>query len=156
MPDTPNHDRTAAIINAMTNGQGDSQLEQTLALLRQVRDLREAATAPRKPSRTSANVVRSMQRQIRRMEEHSEMLACALGACPACWGSDPDCRQCAGEGSPGFFLPDEACFDRFVLPVIRKLTQTERRPASRFSQNRPASPFRQDIPNAFKFKGDLE
>ncbi|MEM8616334.1 MAG: hypothetical protein AAGF20_05300 [Pseudomonadota bacterium] len=59
------------------------------------------------------------------LQAHSEMIACALGACPSCWGSDPDCTDCAGEGTAGFFLPDEACFETFVIPVIRRVLQDQ-------------------------------
>ena len=60
---------------------------------------------------------------------HTEMLACALGACPECFGMDPDCTRCAGEGRPGFFLPDELCFQRYVLPVIKRILREKKSPA---------------------------
>jgi len=40
-------------------------------------------------------------------KDHMSMIACSLGACPECWGHDPDCTECVGEGRPGAFLPDE-------------------------------------------------
>lgn len=61
--------------------------------------------------------------------EHMAMIACALGACPECWGLDPDCTQCVGEGRPGAFLPDERCFERFVLPVIQRILRDQKSPA---------------------------
>ena len=63
------------------------------------------------------------------MADHTEMLACALGACPECFGMDVDCTNCAGEGRPGFFLPDELCFQRFVLPVIDRILRDKKSPA---------------------------
>ena len=50
-----------------------------------------------------------------------EMLACALGACPSCWGNDAECPDCGGIGRPGRMAPDPQCFDRFVAPVIQRL-----------------------------------
>ena len=52
-----------------------------------------------------------------------EMLACAVGACPNCWGADGPCTGCGGHGRgrPGKFLPDPDCFDTFVAPVLRAM-----------------------------------
>ncbi len=61
---------------------------------------------------------RRLEQENRLLVDHVEMLACALGACPNCWGSIEDCEDCGGIGHPGAFAPDRACFDQFVLPVI--------------------------------------
>lgn len=50
-----------------------------------------------------------------------EVLACALGACPSCWGEDPDCADCGGMGKCGQFLPDEQCFEVYVAPVLKHI-----------------------------------
>ncbi|WP_405402288.1 hypothetical protein [Paracoccus sp. Ld10] len=59
-----------------------------------------------------------LERENTLLIDHAEMLACALGACPNCWGTIDDCEDCGGIGRPGAFNPDRACFDHFVLPVI--------------------------------------
>lgn len=103
--------------------QANPQFEETLALIRQISELRAARKAPRAEGGVPpkiAKLVRSMSDQISAMAEHSEMIACGLGACPECWGGDLDCVECAGEGVPGFFLPDEECFERFVAPVVAR------------------------------------
>jgi hypothetical protein len=46
-------------------------------------------------------------------------LAAALGACPECFGADPDCRWCRGRGGPGHAIPDPESFRRLVLPAVR-------------------------------------
>lgn len=75
-----------------------------------------------------------------------EMLACAIGACPACWGSDPKCRDCEGRGAPGGLLPDPQCFQTFVAPVLRRLADEQGGkherlvPAPRRAPGRPAAP----------------
>lgn len=51
-----------------------------------------------------------------------EVLACALGACPECWGEDAGCAYCHGRGCSGHFLPDMTCFATYVTPVLRSLT----------------------------------
>ena len=64
---------------------------------------------------------RRIERENRLLIDHAEMLACALGACPNCWGTIPDCEDCGGIGKPGAFGPDRACFDHYVLPVITRV-----------------------------------
>ena len=65
--------------------------------------------------------IRRLQRENALLIDHAEMLACALGACPNCWGTIPDCEDCGGIGTPGAFNPDRSCFYHFVLPVITRV-----------------------------------
>lgn len=62
--------------------------------------------------------------------EQSRMLAAAIGACTDCWGEDPDCQTCEGEGRPGSFLPHRGCFEVFVLPVVDGLRKKAARKRS--------------------------
>ena len=48
-------------------------------------------------------------------------IAEAIGACPHCWGEEPNCNYCRGRGIPGYFQPDQAQFDTYIKPVIQKL-----------------------------------
>ena len=68
-----------------------------------------------------SRTIRQLQRENALLVDHAEMLACALGACPNCWGTIPDCEDCGGIGTPGAFNPDRSCFDHFVLPVITRV-----------------------------------
>lgn len=52
------------------------------------------------------------------LAERNLALAEALGACD-CWGQDPRCHVCEGEGGPGWILPDRQLFARYVQPAIR-------------------------------------
>lgn len=61
---------------------------------------------------------RRLEQENQLLIDRIEMLACALGACPNCWGRIEDCEDCGGIGRPGAFAPDRGCFDQFVLPVI--------------------------------------
>ncbi len=49
-----------------------------------------------------------------------DTLARALGACPGCWGRDPSCAECAGQGAPGWFSPHPDLFRELVLPAARR------------------------------------
>ena len=70
------------------------------------------------PARPSWAAFRRLEQENQLLTDHVEMLACALGACPNCWGNIEDCEECGGIGHPGAFAPDRGCFDQFVLPVI--------------------------------------
>lgn len=72
-------------------------------------------------SRPSWEAFRRLERENQLLVDHVEKLACALGACPNCWGTIADCEDCAGTGAPGAFNPDRACFDQFVLPVMGRV-----------------------------------
>lgn len=70
------------------------------------------------PDRPSWAAFRRLEQENQLLIDHVEMLACALGACPNCWGGIEDCEDCGGVGHPGAFAPDRGCFDQLVLPVI--------------------------------------
>jgi hypothetical protein len=56
----------------------------------------------------------------KRLVEINDTLAGALGACPLCWGDDPDCGECGGNGVPGSAPPRQALFAKYVLPALRR------------------------------------
>ena len=58
--------------------------------------------------------------------EQCEHMAAAIGACPLCWGEDPECRECGGRGTPGAFLPHRASFAELVLPAIDRVRDFRR------------------------------
>ncbi|MEC9199211.1 MAG: hypothetical protein VX974_16535 [Pseudomonadota bacterium] len=138
-PSTPS---TSALIDALrvleSSGQSpdaEDSIRDTLGLLQRMQEMRQALSesaraetqadhqGPALEPRAKA-LIRSLGRQVSSMAQHAEMLACALGACPDCWGGNPDCRQCTGAGRPGFFLPDEECFQHFVQPVLDRRART--------------------------------
>jgi hypothetical protein len=61
--------------------------------------------------------VDSMFEELTMLRRRNEALALALGACPACWGEDSQCRFCRGQGVPGFSRPDTAAFLHYVVPA---------------------------------------
>lgn len=48
----------------------------------------------------------------------------ALGSCPECWGENPSCHNCRGQGVPGWRIGDKNHFKN-VLPVLKKLFPDE-------------------------------
>lgn len=102
---------------------------------------REKNTRPRMAdscapaARERVEAVRSLQRLARTMfaelEElrlRNDMLASALGACYLCWGDDPKCEVCNGEGVTGAFAPDKQLFSQLVGPAARRLRNSRAEP----------------------------
>lgn len=122
----PNANDILAALKLLGAGPGGAQNE---PVRRAVEALRQAARKgrpePEAPlpgtGRPGLSAIQRLQQENRLLIDHAEMLACALGACPNCWGNIPDCEDCGGIGKPGAFNPDRACFDRFVLPVITRV-----------------------------------
>jgi hypothetical protein len=52
------------------------------------------------------------------------VLASALGACE-CWGRWTECPICEGEGAPGWIIPDEELYGRFVQPAVSSITNID-------------------------------
>jgi hypothetical protein len=49
-------------------------------------------------------------------------LSAALGSCENCWGNDPDCDRCGGEGIPGWRPVNKRLYALYVQPCIAKAT----------------------------------
>lgn len=61
-----------------------------------------------------------MQVELNELRQRNEVFAHTLGACP-CWGYDPSCIECNGQGVPGYYVVDRKLFDQFVAPVLPSL-----------------------------------
>ncbi|MBC7947033.1 MAG: hypothetical protein H7Y42_04075 [Chitinophagaceae bacterium] len=55
------------------------------------------------------------------LENLNKSLAQALGSCEACWGDNPDCDHCSGQGLPGWKNVNRRMFYLYVLPALEKL-----------------------------------
>jgi hypothetical protein len=47
-------------------------------------------------------------------------LSGALGSCPECWGEDPGCDKCSGNGIAGWRNINRRLFNMHVLPCLEK------------------------------------
>jgi hypothetical protein len=65
--------------------------------------------------------VHRLNEEVCRLRERDRVIADALGACAHCWGTEPACRRCGGDGAPGAFLPEAQLFNELVMPAIRRL-----------------------------------
>ena len=75
------------------------------------------------PPRTVPGTLADEQEEA---QDRQILLAAALGACE-CWGSDPECRSCGGDGMSGWHVPDAQLYEEFVTPAISRLAQAARR-----------------------------
>ena len=93
--------------------------------LEQFRALQQMQQREKKSERAGLQTARRLKAESDGLAAHNEMLACALGACPQCWGTMAECRSCRGSGGPGSYVPDQACFDHFVMPAVRQLISSK-------------------------------
>lgn len=57
-----------------------------------------------------------------RLKNRNVVLAGALGACE-CWGEDPACPDCGGDGAAAWSDPDPELYEEYVAPATRRLAQ---------------------------------
>lgn len=81
----------------------------------------------------------AMRGELEDLRETNDTLAIALGACYLCWGGEPECPNCEGEGTPGYFMPDPALFNEIVRPAVSRVASAVRR---RMRASRRAEPGR--------------
>ena len=62
--------------------------------------------------------------------DRNAMLAAAVGACE-CWGEDPRCAVCAGNGAAGWSPPDPALYAAYIRPARRPRPPTTDRASAR-------------------------
>ncbi len=51
--------------------------------------------------------------------DRNVLLAAALGACD-CWGENPACPDCSGDGCVGWVPPDPELYGEYVAPAVRR------------------------------------
>jgi hypothetical protein len=49
--------------------------------------------------------------------DRNVLLAAALGACD-CWGEQPSCPECGGQGAAGWIPPDPDLYGEYVAPAV--------------------------------------
>jgi hypothetical protein len=59
-----------------------------------------------------------LRRWCRLLARRNDRAARALGAC-RCWGQNPDCPICGGQGRPGTMEVDPVAFERLVVPLLQ-------------------------------------
>jgi|SRR5579871_1373796 len=86
---------------------------QNKKLLEQLQFLREEV----KKSKTDKNELMTRFNLITKL---NRSLSDALGSCHQCWGDDPDCAVCGGNGSSGWRDINKRLFNNYILPAIER------------------------------------
>jgi hypothetical protein len=73
-------------------------------------------------------VARRMDVELRALRRRNTHLAAALGACPHCWGENPDCNTCAGEGLPGSAPPHRGHWQHYLGAFVAPPQRAARPP----------------------------
>jgi len=56
--------------------------------------------------------------QVSAAKKLNNSLSDALGSCNKCWGEDPDCPSCSGNGIAGWRKINSRLFKSFILPAL--------------------------------------
>lgn len=73
--------------------------------------------------RQLATVIRAntrLQEALTAANAMSGWVAHTVGACRACWGLVADCRECGGQGRPGYLPPDVEELVAWLGPALRR------------------------------------
>lgn len=55
------------------------------------------------------------------MRKLNKALSDALGSCNICWGNNPECPTCSGNGHSGWRNVNKRLFNIYILPVLEKI-----------------------------------
>jgi hypothetical protein len=61
--------------------------------------------------------------ELRAVRARNDMLADVLGACHLCWGEDPTCVYCEGDGRIGAYLINPKVFEDVIGPAMQQVMQ---------------------------------
>jgi chorismate mutase len=64
---------------------------------------------------------RKLEKNYRQLLGHMDEFAEAVGACPHCWGEEPECNYCHGRGTSGYFQPNPEYFNVYIQPLMKKI-----------------------------------
>ena len=59
--------------------------------------------------------------RINQLKKRNNALSDALGSCTHCWGEDPACDHCSGNGMPGWRNSNKRLFNIYVRPCLDKI-----------------------------------
>ena len=105
---------------------GAAELE--LQRIEELRQRREQVAAQRAEARQLKAVMDSMYTELETLRTRNDTLANALGACYLCFGDDPTCPECKGQGVPGSLRPEAATYRQYVAPAVNRVRATYTRP----------------------------
>jgi hypothetical protein len=78
--------------------------------------------------------IAELSEELETLQRRNDDLAAALGACYLCWGEDPQCQVCAGQGRPGSVTPERELYNRWITPAVRAAQALRRQRPGRHTQ----------------------
>ncbi|WP_227370555.1 hypothetical protein [Halomonas sp. M20] len=119
-------------------GIDDAKLTAAAQLMEQIRAAsNEPSVEETEVERSASDTTAALRAEVKRLRRENQLLvyqadtlADALGACH-CFGTDPQCPDCQGDGGPGSFIPGRRNFRNFVIPVLEALRDLRNARAAR-------------------------
>lgn len=62
-----------------------------------------------------------LMNRLNHLKKLNHSLSDAVGSCNVCWGEDPGCSNCSGNGMPGWRNINKRLFNIYVFPCLEKL-----------------------------------
>jgi hypothetical protein len=108
--------RLAPVVNYLARRQAERQEEEA----NEATEITvEEVTGQRDSLEKLESTVRRLYRELRTLRGRNDALAAALGACYLCWGDDPTCPFCSGQGAPAWRPVDRSLFEQWIFPAVR-------------------------------------
>jgi hypothetical protein len=82
--------------------------------------LQEQLTSLKKKLKQTISDKTKFKEMMDQTRELEFKLSEALGSCQYCWGNDPGCLQCSGNGISGWRKINKRLFNVYVLPALDK------------------------------------
>lgn len=107
------------MLNNQQQQQEDIPASRGITLNKAVSDVKDLL----KMNQLMKSALNELKSDNEKMAERYRTLTKALGACE-CLGENVICPICHGKGKPGSLMIDEKGFNKYVYPLIQKITQT--------------------------------
>jgi len=105
-----------------------NERKETIRRLRiQNKKLQEQLVMLRKKLKQRDTEKTKIVEQISGAKKLNNSLSDALGSCNKCWGEDPDCPNCLGNGIPGWRKINSRLFNSFVLPALENVYRSSKK-----------------------------
>lgn len=100
---------------------GEAELE--LLRLEEMQRQHEQEAEQRERERELKTLTDALYAELEALRTRNDTLAAALGACYLCFGEDPTCSECRGNGRPGALPPAPKPYRRYVAPAVARVRE---------------------------------
>jgi hypothetical protein len=100
---------------------GSEQKEITRRLRIQNRKLLEQVVSLKEKLKKNHMAKAKVADRLNHLTKINNSLSEALGSCSKCWGEDPNCTVCMGNGVPGWNNVNRRFFNVYILPSMTRV-----------------------------------